>query len=155
VVGFPGARPVSNREILELPCDVLVPAALENVITGENAPRIRARVVVEAANGPTTPEADEILSRRGVMVVPDVLANAGGVTVSYFEWVQNLSGTVWSEEEVLGRLESLMLEAYRQVEEEARHRGGDMRLSAYVLAIKRLVEAMELRGWLGARVRTR
>ncbi len=155
VVGFPGARPVSNRELLELPCDVLVPAALENVITAENAPRIRARVVVEAANGPTTPEADEILSRRGVMVAPDVLANAGGVTVSYFEWVQNLSGTVWSEEEVLSRLENLMLDAYRQVEEESRRRGGDMRISAYVLAIKRLVEAMELRGWLGAKVKVR
>ena len=141
-----GGEEVSNREILELDCDILVPAALENEITNENAPRIRCRVIVEGANGPTTPEADEILFDRGVFVVPDILANAGGVTVSYFEWVQNLQELLWSEEEVSERLQRIMTRAFAETLAIAREKKVHMRTAAYVLGVGRVAKASQLRG---------
>ncbi len=149
VVGFPGCMPVTNEQLLELPCDVLIPAALENQITAENAGRIRARLVAEAANGPTTPEADEILFQRGITVIPDVLANAGGVTVSYFEWVQNLYSYYWTEAEVNERLEQMMTAAFGRVWDMHLEQGVSLRDAAYMVAVRRLAEAMRVRGWLG------
>ncbi len=149
VTGFPGARPVSNEELLTLACDLLVPAALENVIHGGNAWNVQARVVAEAANGPTTPEADAILRRRGVTVIPDVLANAGGVTVSYFEWVQNQQGYYWTEQEVNEQLEQFLARACDSVWRMAAEHGTDLRDAAYLVAVNRLAEAMRVRGWLG------
>jgi len=146
VVGYPGATPISNAALLELPCDILVPAALEEVITAENAPRIKARVIAEGANGPTTPEADEILWDRGVFVVPDVLANAGGVTVSYFEWVQDLQSYFWSEEEVNEHLHRQMMRAFHQILAISREKGVNMRIAAYIKAISRVAKAIQLRG---------
>ncbi|MDR5709757.1 MAG: Glu/Leu/Phe/Val dehydrogenase [Armatimonadota bacterium] len=142
VVGYPGAQPVTNAELLELPCDILVPAALEGQIHRENAPRIRARVVVEGANGPTTPEADDILRERGVLVVPDIVANAGGVIVSYFEWVQDLQSFFWDEEEIHGRLERMVVRSFHQVMEVARANGVDLRTAALVRAIQRVSDAL-------------
>ena len=115
VVGFPGAEPVSNEQILEQPCDVLIPAAVGSVIHARNADRIKARIVAEGANGPTTPEADEILRERGVTVIPDILGNAGGVVVSYFEWVQGLQYYFWRESEIIARLQEIMTRAFNRV----------------------------------------
>ncbi|EAX47020.1 Glu/Leu/Phe/Val dehydrogenase, C terminal [Thermosinus carboxydivorans Nor1] len=148
VVGYPGAKAVSNKELLELPVTVLVPAALEGQITAENADRIKAQVIAEGANGPTTPEADEILSAKGVMVIPDILANAGGVTVSYFEWVQNLYRYYWSEREVHAREEELMVKAFNEVYKASQKYQVNMRVAAYIVALERLSEAMKLRGWI-------
>jgi len=148
VVGFPGAESITNAELLELEVDILIPAALENVITSENAPRIKAKIVGEAANGPTTPEADEIMWQNGVFVLPDVLASAGGVTVSYFEWVQNLSGFYWTEEEVNSRLEQMMVAAFDNVYNMHEEKGVKMRDAAYMVGISRIAEAMRVRGWL-------
>jgi glutamate dehydrogenase/leucine dehydrogenase len=146
VVGFPGSEPISNEEILELECDVLIPAALENVITKENASRIRAKIVAEAANGPTTPDADQILHDKGVFLLPDILANAGGVTVSYFEWVQNLESLYWKEEDVNARLKEVMVKAYHDVRAMAKKHNVDNRMGAYALAIDRVAEATRIRG---------
>lgn len=146
VVGFAGAESIGNAELLELPCDVLVPAALENQITEENAGRLRARLVAEAANGPTTPEADRILYQRGIWVLPDILANAGGVTVSYFEWVQNLQFFYWTEEEVNQRLRQTMQRSFRAVWEIAQAQQVDMRTAAYMLAVRRVADAIQARG---------
>lgn len=146
VVGFPEADRVSNAELLELPCDILVPAALENQITGANAARVKARIVAEAANGPTTPEADAILYDHGVLVLPDILANAGGVTVSYFEWVQDLQDFFWSESEVNAKLERIMVASFEQVRAIALHRKVHMRTAAYLLAVQRVAEATTTRG---------
>ncbi len=143
---FPEGEHLSNSELLELPCDVLIPAALENQITLENADRIKTRVVAEAANGPTTPGADRVLYEKGIMVVPDILANAGGVSVSYFEWVQDLYGFFWDEEEVNKHLERTMKEAFHQVRSTSEKQGVDMRTGAYVLAIARVAEATRVRG---------
>jgi len=139
---------ISNQDILSLDVDVLIPAALENVITAANAHDIKAKIVAEAANGPTTPEADKILFRNGIIVIPDILANAGGVTVSYFEWVQNLMNFYWTEEEVLTRLESTMNTSYRAVRDLANEHGSDLRTAAYMISLKRVAEAMEARGWV-------
>lgn len=140
-----GIRHLTNEEVLCLKCDVLIPAALENQITEDNAEQIQARVIIEAANGPTTVEADEILNRRGIQVVPDILANAGGVIVSYFEWVQNIQSMAWDLEEVNKRLERILLKAYDEVEDMAQ-KGGTMRMGAYMVAIHRIVTAGKLRG---------
>jgi glutamate dehydrogenase (NAD(P)+) len=148
VVGFPEAEALTNEELLELPVTVLFPAALENQITAENAPRIRARIVAELANGPTTPEADRILHDNGVYVIPDFLCNAGGVTVSYFEMVQNAYGYYWGEAEVHQRLDERMSAAFHAVHETARRYRTHNRLGAYIVAIERVVEAMRLRGWV-------
>jgi glutamate dehydrogenase (NAD(P)+) len=146
VVGFPGAKSVSNEELLELKVDILIPAALENQITKTNAEKIQAKIVAEAANGPTVPEADDILYERKVTVLPDILANAGGVTVSYFEWAQDIQGFFWSLEEVNQRLERVMVRSYAEVHKVAAERKIHNRTAAYVLAIQRVVDAMRMRG---------
>jgi glutamate dehydrogenase (NAD(P)+) len=137
---------ISNQELLELDCDILVPAAMENQITEQNASRVKSKVIVEGANGPTTPEADEILNEKGIFVVPDILANAGGVTVSYFEWVQNLQELIWSEEEVLERLTRIMQRGFKEVLEISLSKKISMRTAALVLGIGRVAEAARLRG---------
>ena len=144
--GFAGAKNISNEELLVVDCDVLVPAALENVLTKENAGDVKASVVLELANGPTTPEADDILYKNKVLVVPDVLANAGGVSVSYFEWVQNRQGYYWTEEEVLAKLEPLMKKAFAGVWAKHDEAKIQMRTAAFVLAVHRIVNAIKLRG---------
>jgi len=146
VVGFPGAQPVSNEEILEIECDILIPAALENQITSANAERIKAKVIAEAANGPTTPEADEILHRRGIFMIPDILCNAGGVTVSYFEWVQDLNRDHWSEEIVNGKLHEIMTKAFAETLAIAQREQVHMRMAAYLLAVERVASATSMRG---------
>ena len=146
VVGMPGAARISNDELLLLKCDILIPAALENVITLHNADQIKARIVAEAANGPTTPHADEILSRKGVFVIPDILANAGGVTVSYFEWAQDLQGFFWQLQEVNSKLEFVMKRAFNDVHESMRKYHVYPRAAAYILAVSRVAEAMQVRG---------
>jgi glutamate dehydrogenase (NAD(P)+) len=143
---FPGGEPVGNNELLELPCDVLAPCALELVLTGDNADRVRARIVLEGANGPTTPDADAILEGNGVLVLPDVLANAGGVVVSYFEWVQGLQELFWSESEVNERLRSIVSHAYHETLAVQDSRGISMRAAAYGLAVSRVAEATTIRG---------
>ncbi|MER3500831.1 MAG: hypothetical protein IMHGJWDQ_001296 [Candidatus Fervidibacter sp.] len=137
---------VTNEELLELPCDILVPAAVEGVITERNADKIRTRLIVEAANGPITPEADVILRDRGVFIVPDILANAGGVIVSYFEWVQDIQQFFWTEQEVNERLRQVMRRAFGEVWTVAQDHSVDMRTAAYILAISRVAEAIRMRG---------
>ena len=144
--GLPDTEPVSNAELLELPCDVLIPAALENQLTGQNAARVKTRLVIEAANGPTNPAADRILNDAGITVVPDILANAGGVTVSYFEWVQDLQRFFWAENEINDRLETIMKRSYRAVAHKAAEQEVNLRMGAYLLAVARVAEATELRG---------
>ncbi len=146
LVGFKGCDAISNEELLELRCDVLVPAALENTITLDNAEHIRAKIVAEAANGPTTPGADRILRERGIFVIPDILCNAGGVTVSYFEWVQDLYGFFWTEHEVNSYLERTMSAAFREVHAAAEKYRVDMRTGAYITAVARVAEATKVRG---------
>jgi len=146
VAGFPGSKSVSNEELLELPCDFLVPAAIEGQITGENAARIKAKIIVEGANGPTTPDADEILQERGVLVVPDILANAGGVIVSYFEWVQDLASFFWSEAEINERLERIMEQSFAGVAALAKEQEIDLRTSALLFAVRRVADALMTRG---------
>jgi glutamate dehydrogenase (NAD(P)+) len=146
VVGMPGTSRISNDDLLALKCDILIPAALENSITLNNADQLKAKIVAEAANGPTTPHADEVLARKGIMVLPDILANAGGVTVSYFEWVQDLQGFFWSEEEVKAKLETVMRRAFQEVHETMRKHRTHMRTGAYVLAVGRVAEATLVRG---------
>jgi len=148
VKGFPGAKEISNEELLELKVDILVPAALENVITGKNAKNIKAKILVELANGPTTPDADDILYAKGVHVLPDFLCNAGGVTVSYFEMAQNFAMYYWDREEVNKRLARKMAEAYHSVLHNSKKYSINMRQAAYVVAIGRVADAMKLRGWV-------
>jgi glutamate dehydrogenase (NAD(P)+) len=148
VVGFPGAQSITNEELLELDVVVLIPAALENQIGEWNADKIKAKIVAELANGPTTPEGDEILHERGVYVIPDFLCNAGGVTVSYFEQVQNAYGYYWDEETVHERLDQKMTTAFHAVHEAAQKHKVHNRLGAYVVAVSRVAEAMKLRGWV-------
>lgn len=150
VKGFTGGDVITNEELLSTECDILIPAALENQITSSNANNIKAKIVVEAANGPTTPDADQILKDRNILVVPDILANSGGVTVSYFEWVQNNYGFRWDLETVNRRLEEKMVEAFKMVYSFYCERcvGSDMRTGAYMYSIQRLAEAMQYRGWI-------
>jgi len=144
--GFPGGEPIDNAKLFALDVDILIPAALENQITMENAPLIKARIVVEGANGPTTPDAHKLLHERGVFVIPDILANAGGVTASYFEWVQDRYGYFWEEEEVNKRLESKMCEAFEDVLHTALRYKTDMRTAAYIVAIGRVATVTRMRG---------
>ena len=146
VIHFPHAQNISVQDVLEIPCDVLIPAATEGVITSANAYRVQARIITEAANGPTTPEADKILFEKGALVVPDILANAGGVTVSYFEWVQDLQSFFWGIEEITRKLEMLMNRAFAAVADKADQFSCDMRLAANMLAISRVAEATQVRG---------
>jgi glutamate dehydrogenase (NAD(P)+) len=146
VVGMPGASRISNDELLALKCDILIPAALENAITLHNADQIKAKIVAEAGNGPTTPHADEILSRKGIFVIPDILANAGGVTVSYFEWAQDLQGFFWQVQEVNSKLEFVMRRAFNDVHETMRKFHIYPRAAAYILAVGRVADATLVRG---------
>ncbi|MBW3113348.1 MULTISPECIES: Glu/Leu/Phe/Val family dehydrogenase [Bacillaceae] len=139
---------ITNEELLELDCDILVPAAIENQITDRNAHNIRASIVVEAANGPTTLEATKILTDRGILLVPDVLASSGGVTVSYFEWVQNNQGYYWTEEEVEEKLEKILVNSFNNVYETSQTRRVDMRLAAYMVGVRKMAEACRFRGWI-------
>jgi len=146
VAAFPGAERVTNRELLELPCDILVPAAIENQIDRDNAPRIKARVIAEAANGPTSPEADRILYDSGVFLIPDILCNAGGVTVSYFEWVQDLQNLFWREATINARLKEVMVRSFADVLGIHERYKTDMRTAAYMLAVQRVADATTTRG---------
>jgi len=146
LVGLKGAERITNDELLEVKCDILVPAALENQITLKNAARIRARIVGEAANGPTTPGADRVLKDHGIFVIPDILCNAGGVTVSYFEWAQNLQGFFWDEAQVNKELERFMKRAFHEVHQTSRVHKTDMRTAAYILSVGRVAEATRVRG---------
>ena len=146
VVGFPGSEAIAPEEMLALECEVLIPAALENVLTAEVAAKVRTRIIAEAANGPTVPDADRVLAEKGVCVLPDILANAGGVTVSYFEWVQNNQGYYWKEEDVNNRLKEVMVDAFNHVLLTSKRHKVDLRRAAYVLAIGRVAEAVS---WLG------
>jgi glutamate dehydrogenase (NAD(P)+) len=146
VQGFPGATDISNAQVLEVDCDILIPAALENQITERNAGRIKARLVAEAANGPTTPDADVILASNGVFMIPDILCNAGGVTVSYFEWVQDLNRDQWTETEVNEKLRTIMKKAFHETLAIAEREDCDMRTAAYLLAVERVANAMTMRG---------
>jgi glutamate dehydrogenase len=148
LTSYKGAEAINNEQLIGLNVDILVPAALENVITASNAHTVQAKIVAEAANGPTTPEGDRILAKKGTVVIPDVLANAGGVTVSYFEWVQNLMHYYWSEAEVLEKLETNMIHSYRAVRDLAKEFSVDLRTAAYMIAIKRISAAMQARGWV-------
>lgn len=146
VVGFPGAKSISNEELLETDCTILIPAALENQITGKNAGRVKAKVVAEAANGPTTPDADDILFKNKILTIPDILANGGGVTVSYFEWLQNLRREYWSEDEVNERLDKNITKSFLDTYATSEKYGVNMRKASTVLAINRVVEAIQIRG---------
>ena len=146
IEGFPGGEPLDNNALFELPVDVLIPAALENQITMENAPKIKAKIIAEGANGPTTPDAHKHLHERGIFVIPDILANAGGVTTSYFEWVQDRHGYFWEEAEVNKRLESKMVEAFEDVLSTSQRYKTDMRTAAYIVAINRVAIVTKMRG---------
>ncbi len=146
VVGFPGAEEISTTDPITVDCDILIPAALENQITKDNAYDVKAKLIAEGANGPTTPEAHEILVERGVVIIPDILANAGGVSVSYLEWVQNRMGYYWTEEEVDKKLETIMTNAFRDVYETSKKYETDLRTAAYVLALSRVYDAMKALG---------
>ena len=146
VVGFPGSRTITNGELLELECDVLIPAAYENQITSANVDNVKAKIVAEAANGPTTPEADEVLWKKGVFMIPDILANAGGVTVSYFEWVQDLNRDHWTEAEVNAKLKVIMDQAFAEVLAQSEKHGVNMRTGAYLNAVQRVADATAMRG---------
>ncbi len=146
VQGLPGAQDISNAAVLEVDCDILIPAALENQITARNAGNIKARIVAEAANGPTTPEADQQMFQRGVFMIPDILCNAGGVTVSYFEWVQDLNRDHWSESVVNAKLKEIMVKAFQETLAIAKRDEIDMRTAAYLLAVQRVADATSMRG---------
>lgn len=141
-----GVSHISNEELLELPVTLLVPAALENQLNADNADRIKAQFIVEAANGPTTPEADEVFAKKGITLVPDILANAGGVVVSYFEWVQNIQSVSWTEDEVNAKLTDIMTNAFTAVYELSKKRGISLRMAAYLIAMDRVVTAKKMRG---------
>lgn len=146
VINYKKAEKINNEHLLTLDCDVLIPAALSNVITKENASQVKAKVILELANGPTTPEADEILHQKNVLVLPDIMANSGGVTVSYFEWVQNNYGYYWDEQTVKSRLKEKMTLAFENIWQEYNHNNHDFRTNAYLLAIKKILAAEKLRG---------
>src|SRR5262249_52515474 len=146
VVGFPGTDPLTNAELLEQPCDVLIPAAVASQIHAQNADRIKAHIIAEGANGPTTPEADVVLRERGVTVIPDILCNAGGVVVSYFEWVQGLQYYFWKESEITSRLQELMVRAFARVWNAAQKNAVDLRTAALMEGIRRVADAHVVRG---------
>ena len=146
VVGYAGSETISDAELLQLPCEILVPAALERSITRDNADKVDARIVVEGANGPTTPEADAILEDKGILVIPDILANAGGVVVSYFEWVQDIQHLFWDKDDVDDRLESIMTRSFNSVIEASEEHGTSLRTAALVVAVDRVAEALRVRG---------
>ncbi len=148
VQNFPGSKNISNEELLELDVDVLIPAAIENQLRSDNAGKVKAKIILELANGPTTPDADEIFFKKKILVLPDFLANSGGVTVSYFEWVQNQAGYYWTEKEVYERLDQKMTEATHAVLDAAKKYNVDPRTAAYTVSVKRVADAMKARGWV-------
>src|SRR5438093_9101243 len=148
VIGFPGSEMITNEDVLEMDVDILVPAALEGVITEKNARSIRAKLVAEGANGPTTPEADDILFHNGTTLIPDILANSGGVSTSYLEWVQNLQHLYWTADEVDHRLKNIMVKAFAEVYKTSQDHNVDMRTGAYIQAIGKVRDAMKIRGWV-------
>ena len=148
IVEFSDSKPITNEDLLQLPVDILYPAALENVITKDNAPAVKARISCELANGPQTPEADEVLHKNGVLFIPDLLANAGGVTASYFEMVQNFTSYYWNADQADEELERKMVKAFYDIHDRARQEKVHMRLAAYMVAVERVVEAVRLRGWV-------
>jgi glutamate dehydrogenase len=148
VSDFPGSEKMDNDQLFSLPVDILIPAALENQITEETAPNIQAKIVAEAANGPTTPAGDRILDKKGIFIIPDILCNSGGVTVSYFEWVQNTMGYYWKEQEVNDKLEEKMVNAFHNVFRMSEEKNADMRSAAYMVGVGRLAEALKARGWI-------
>ena len=148
VVGCPGSDTLTNAELLELDVDILIPAAIENQLTGQNASNVKAKIVAELANGPTTPEADEILNDKGITIIPDFLCNAGGVIVSYFEMVQNAYQFYWTEEMVNERLDQKITTAFHAVHDMAQAKKVDTRVAAYLVAVNRVAEAVRLRGWV-------
>jgi glutamate dehydrogenase (NAD(P)+) len=148
VGGCPGSEVITNEQLLEMPVDILIPAAIENQLTGTNADRIQARIIAELANGPTTPEADKILTEKGIYIIPDFLCNAGGVTVSYFEMVQNSYGFYWTEQLVQERLDEKMTTAFHAVHDMATGRNVETRMAAYLVAVNRVAEAVRARGWV-------
>ena len=147
VANFPGSKNITNEELLELKVDVLIPAAIENQLTAKNADKVKAKIILELANGPTTPDADEIFFKKKIMLLPDFLANSGGVTVSYFEWVQNVGGYYWDLDEVYSRRDKKMTKATKEVLDAAEKYKIDTRTAAYTISIKRVADAMKLRGW--------
>ncbi len=144
--GFPGVKEIASNDVLEVDCDILCPSALENSITAANVGKVKAKIIAELANGPTTPAADRVLEDEGVMLIPDILANAGGVTVSYYEWVQDQYSFFWSEKRINQTLEDTMGDAFHKVHQTAQRYGTDMRTGAYILAIDRVAEATRVRG---------
>jgi glutamate dehydrogenase/leucine dehydrogenase len=146
VVGYRGSKKISNEELLELECDVLIPAAIENVITRRNASNVRARILAEAANGPVTSQANRILDESGIFIIPDILSNTGGVTVSYFEWVQDIASHFWTEKDVNTRLENVVVNAFKEVVQTSKKHESSMRMGALVLAIDRVADAFTTRG---------
>ncbi|MEM0156105.1 MAG: Glu/Leu/Phe/Val dehydrogenase [Thermoplasmataceae archaeon] len=148
VKGFPGTKAITNEELLELKVDVLIPAAIENQLRSDNADKVKAKIILELANGPTTPDADEIFHKKNIALLPDFLSNAGGVTVSYFEWVQNQEGYYWTDKEVDERLDRKMTEAAHSVFDTSKKYNVDPRTAAYIVSIKRVADAMKLRGWV-------
>ena len=148
MIDFKGTESITNKELLELDVDVVVPAAIENQITEKNANDVKAKIVLELANGPTTPEADKILKEKDIVVIPDILANAGGVTVSYLEWGQNLQNYYWKEETIQQRLKEIMVDAFNNVTTTAEEYNVDLRTGAYIIAISRVVDVMKTRGWI-------
>jgi glutamate dehydrogenase (NAD(P)+) len=144
--GTPGTEPISNAQLIGLDCDILILAALENQVTAENAHTVKARIMAEGANGPTTPEADAILHRNGVLVIPDILCNAGGVVVSYFEWVQDMQSFFWTEDRINESLRQIMGVAFEHVQNSSEEHDVDMRMAAYMLAVSRVAEATRIRG---------
>jgi glutamate dehydrogenase (NAD(P)+) len=146
VVNYKGCKNITNEEVLETKCDILIPAALENQITKANADKIKAKIVVEGANGPTTPEADKVLHEKGTVLVPDILANSGGVTASYFEWVQNLTREHWTLEEVNRKLENKMVKAFNDVYKVAKQKESDIRTAALMLGVGRVSDAIKTLG---------
>jgi glutamate dehydrogenase/leucine dehydrogenase len=146
LAGLPGAKEIGCEDVLTVDCDILLPAALENAITLENVDNVKARIIAELANGPTTPGADRVLAENGVLLIPDILANAGGVTVSYYEWVQDQYSFFWSEKQINETLEQTICKAFKDVHETAQRYDTDMRTGAYILAVDRVAEATSVRG---------
>lgn len=152
VINYQNAEKISNKQLLETECDVLIPSALANVITKENVDEVKAKIILELANGPVIPEADKILFQKNALVIPDILANAGGVTVSYFEWLQNLEDEKWSAEEIKQKLKEIMVNSFEEIYQQAKNNNYNLRTAAYIIAIKKILEAEKARGKINQKI---